>query len=89
MRQELIERVVGAAEFFHVGNQAVNGFMAVAANVDRLVQLLASETLLEPLIAVAGSRNQMMHGGAAFDSTPAKLTPQTAHVAALIAPAVV
>ena len=88
MRQEGIERVAVASQFFHVWNQTVNGFVAVAANVDRLVQLFASETLLEPLIAVAGPWNQMMLGGAAFDNTPAELTPQTAHGATLIAPAV-
>ena len=54
------------AEVLFFGHELVDGVVAIAAERNRLLHLLASEVLLEPLVAMAHPRNQMVFGGSFF-----------------------
>lgn len=49
-----------ATEFLFSGHELVNSVVTVATQRDRFAHLFAREILLEPFVAVAHSRNQMM-----------------------------
>ena len=66
------ECVVVSAEVFFFGLKFVYGVMAVATQRDRFLHLLTSKVLLEPFIAVASARDQMMFGGSLFLRSAAK-----------------
>ena len=66
------ECVVVSAEVFFFGLKFVYGVMAVATQRDRFLHLLTSKVLLEPFIAVASARDQMMFGGSLFRRSAAK-----------------
>jgi hypothetical protein len=53
----------------------MDGAVAVAADIDGLPHLIPAEPLLEPLVAVQRSGNEMMLGGATFCDPAAELTP--------------
>ena len=72
MRLKQFQRVEVAAEFFFFGHKLVDGVVAVAAERDRLLHLLASEVLLKPLVAVTGAWNQMMLGRSFFGCSTAE-----------------
>ena len=45
----------------------MNGTVTIPAHVDRRAHLLAREPLLEPFVAVARARNEMMLVGSSLD----------------------
>lgn len=59
-------------EVFFFGLEFVNRVVAVAAERDRFVHLLAGEVLFEPLVAVAGTWDQVVFGGSLFRRAVAK-----------------
>jgi len=60
--KQRLDGVVMPPKVFLTGNQIVNRFVAVAADVDSLAHLLTCVTLLEPLVRVAAAGNQVMFG---------------------------
>ena len=64
--------VVRPPQLLLIGKQAVNRVVALVAHRDRLLHLLACEPLLEPLVSVAGPRNQVVFRGPAFRAASAE-----------------
>lgn len=58
--QQLLDRVEMPAQIFFARDQFVDGSMTVAAQINGLLHLLPRVPLLEPLVAMASPRNQMM-----------------------------
>ena len=69
-----LDRVVVSAKVLLGRDELVNCPMAVSAKIDRFVHLLPSELLLEPFVAVAGARNQMVLGRATLGDSTAEIT---------------
>ena len=74
VRLESFERVVVTTEVFFFGLEFVDCVVAVTAERDRFLHLIASEVFLEPLIAMASARDQVMFGGSLFRRSTAKQT---------------
>ena len=72
MLPQELEGIVVATEIFLLGHEPMNCRVAVAAQIDRLLHLFATELLLKPLIAVTGARDQVMRGRAHLHRPPAK-----------------
>ena len=60
--------------FIIQGEQFVYGTMAIGADGDRLTHLATRECLFEPLVGVAGSRDQVVFGCATFGRPLTKAT---------------
>jgi len=74
MRLQSIQSVPITAKFFFPWHKLVDCIVTGPAKRNRLTHLLAREVLLEPLVAVASSRDQVMFGGAAFRLSMTKHT---------------
>ena len=66
MFEQFGSRIEVFSQCFLIGNQAMDGFVAVPAGGHRDGHLLSREVLLKPTILVAFPRNQMMFGGGRF-----------------------
>lgn len=64
MIEQQIQRMIVTAEILFRRNQLVNRLVAVTTETNRFVHLLPREVFPEPLVAVAGARNQMVLGSA-------------------------
>lgn len=60
MCQQRLDRVMIPAQLLFVGNQIVDGPMAVPAKVDAALHLFAGEPLFEPLVASERAGDQVM-----------------------------
>ncbi len=70
MAQQVLNRIVIATQIFMLGNELVDGRMAVATEVSSLSHLLAIKTLAKPLVGVALAGNQMMSRRSLFGDSP-------------------
>jgi hypothetical protein len=60
-----------APQFFFIRDQTMNRSVAIAADVNRAVHLLAIEPLLEPLVAVQRAGDEVMLGRPALGDATA------------------
>jgi hypothetical protein len=61
-----------STELFFAWNELVDCLVAVVAQVDGFVHLVAAKAFLEPLVAVAGAGNQMVFVSSPFSKPPAQ-----------------
>ena len=73
MCREQLEREVVSAEFFFARDEFVDRLVAIVTQVDGLVHLRTSEGLLEPLVAMAGARNEVVLIRPSFSEASAQL----------------
>ena len=69
---EFFNRVEVPTELFFFGDQFVNFLVAIFADGNRFIHLLAREVLLEPFVLVAGSGDQVMFRCSGFGKAVAK-----------------
>lgn len=74
MRPERLERVKISPQHFLLRYKAMDSIVAIAAQGDRHLHLLARKPLLKPLVLVASSRNEVMSRGPCLHLTKTKLT---------------
>lgn len=71
---KFLDRIVMSAQLFFRWDQAMNFFVAIAAQIGRFTLLLPSKILFEPAVFMTGPWDQVVFGRTFSQDSPAQFT---------------